>query len=212
MTLSLREVKHVTNDVKFPPVAPKEFKAKPFFFRKTILDSCYRKKIYNIKGCGSFGYLQYHKKRITLFKTDNYHLALSKNMRLMDIQAPTKSHTEGMDVYRYTIYKLLRRLENYVHFMTHFLATKSDYIMRLSLSVRKLMSNLKFSALSRLFKTINLNGKRRKPTESVYPYPTIVGIKGASLPKAKPISVESSSELSYERGRNVDFDDSSLSD
>lgn len=197
MTLSLKETKHVTNDVKFPPVAPTEYKVKPFLFRTTILDSCNKKGIYSTQGSGSFGYLEYQRKRICLFKTNNYNLALSKNRRILDFQPPISPNHDKMDVYQYTVYKLLRRLENFVHFVTHNLAKKSSYILRLSLGVRRLAKNLKFSALNRLFKTIDLKGKKAKPVERVYPYYQISGLAGC-LPKAKPIGVDScsSSELS----------------
>lgn len=209
MSLSLREIKHVIPMENFPPIAPESYKAKPFSFRPTVLDSCNRKKIYATKGCGSFGYLEYLNKRLVLSKTDNYHLALSKNFRIMDIRAPTKSHHEGMDIYEFSKYKLLRRLENYVHFMTKFFVKKPSYILRLSLCVRRFMKNLKFSALTRLFKTIDLKGKRVKPAEPVYPYPRVEGIMG-SLPKVRKPELNLSGELS---STSLDFDDlSSRSD
>jgi len=214
MSLSLREMKHISPMECFPPVAPEEFKAKPFTFRKTVLDSCNRKTIYATKGQGSFGYLAYVRKRIVLFKTNNYHLALSKNFRIMDIQAPTKSHHDGMDIYAFSKYKLLRRLENYVHFMTKFLVKKSAYIFRLSLCVRRFMKNLKFSALTRLFKTIDLKGKRVKPAEPVYPYHCVVALVG-QLPKVAPVSRNLSDELSsnsQDEGFNLSSFESSEED
>lgn len=201
MSPFLKGKRYVTTLVEFPPVAPKEFKAKPFFFRTTILDSCYRKTIYAIKGTGSYGYLEYIRKRIYLFKTDNYYLALSKNQSILDFHPPTKSYG-GMDVYHYTIWKLLRSLEDFVHFVCRFLARKPKYIFRLSLKVRRLAKNLKFSTIARVLKALDLKGKKQtKLAEPTYPFPTISGLSG--LLKAKQFGVTLSDELSSDSDSSV---------
>jgi len=214
MSLPLRDIKHVTNDVKFPPVAPESYRVKPFYFRPSLSDQCYRKSIYEVKGSGRFGYLEVIKLRVILFKTDNYFLALSKNLRFMDFNPPIKNH-QGMDVYEYTKYKLLRSLENFVHFMTHQLPTKSDYTLRLSLSIRAFAVNFKFTAIARALKPLKLRGKMSTSVKPIYPYPTVVGLDG-DLPKARQVSDRDfvSSELSSlsSSGSRKRDDSSSLSD
>jgi len=212
MSLPLRDIKHVTSDVKFPPVAPESYKVKPFFFRPSLSDKCYRKSIHEVKGSGKFGYLEIIKLRVKLFKTDNYFLALSKNLRFMDFHPPIKNH-QGMDVYEYTKYKLLRSLENFVHFMTHQLSAKSAFVFRLSLTIRAFAVNFKFSAIARALKPLKLRGKMSKLVKPVYPYPTVKGLDGGEHYVHRVSDKVENSELSsFSSESSKSFGSSSLSD
>jgi len=113
----------------------------------------------------------------------------------MDIRPPTQKTHGGMDVYQYAKYKLLRSLECFVHFLTQQLALKQDYMFKLSLKIRSLLRNFKFSQVRTALSQFHLKGKLSK-AKPYHPHQTIVSLDG-ELPKVASIGrSDEDSELS----------------
>jgi len=177
--------KYIAPMLNFPPVPPEGFK--PFGFRKTVLDSITLDKEFSSKGIGQFGYLKIVNKQLLILRTNNYYLALSKTRRCLDFQPPKQTSYSGLDIVEFTKWKLLRSLENFVHFAVHYLPTKTNFIVKLSLTIRRYLRCTKYTCVYRELSPLNLKGKWRKPTELTYPFPTIrpVTVRTGALPKAK---------------------------
>jgi hypothetical protein len=150
---------------------PKDFKS--FWFRKTILDDFPYREVPLSPGSGQWGYLIVSKGKLFVLRTNNYHLALSKNFRALDINPPTQSHYYGMDVVEFTKYKILRMLESFVHFLTATIVKKTNFLLKLSFKIRKYLRKLNFISVFRELNSLNLRPKARKAAKPTYPLPNI---------------------------------------
>jgi len=146
---------------------------KPLFFRITNFDTS--KRFNSVpKGIGSFAYFSIKGTKVSVLRTDNYFKALNKNYRALDITPPKGSQIRNMDTVEFVKYKLLRSLENFVHFLTRALSTNNtEYFTRLSRKIRYWLRTFAFKAAF-LAMLPFCKGKPGKPTKLVDPFPSVI--------------------------------------
>jgi len=187
--ISTKSKRYICRQVKFPRYPVEGFK--PFTFRDTVLDHV-RVARSEPLGTGQYGYLHIQKGKLLVLRTNNYHLALSQNFRVMDVTPPKQDHFTGLDIVEFTKWKLLRSLENFVHFITVWFVKKPTYILRLSRRIRAFATKLNFGAMMREFNSLRLFGKP-KVTKLPYPLPLIRGVRVRENPAKLDQSTENTS-------------------
>jgi len=162
------------------PQPPDGFK--PFGFRLTKLDSS-KKVDFCPKGDGQYSFLKIKGDKISVLRTDNYHKALNFNFRALDISPPKETHIGKMDTLEFTKWKLLRSLENFVHFLVRHLAKRTKYFIRLCRKLRYWLRNSAFKA-AYLGLSPYCKGKPKKPTQLTYPFPNVLQIRTGKVSTA----------------------------